>query len=221
LNWVDVFALLIAGGFFIYGVARGFILQLAGLVVLVGSLVLASLLSGPAGRWVHSHWPSLDADISKWLAFGIIALLGLLIGSGLSHLLRSGLEKARLLAHDRLLGGVLGALKGILLVVIILQVTLNLTLSPDQEPTGFLRVLTRSRAARVAAWTTDRVLVFLPAGMSDWVRDHDRLNPREKPPEEPNATPAGPSAGTPAEKPAEDEKPPAMETKAPAERDTR
>ena len=50
-NWVDVVAIIFLVLYVIFGVVRGFMFQLFGIVVLVGSLVLASFTCGPLGAW--------------------------------------------------------------------------------------------------------------------------------------------------------------------------
>lgn len=176
LHWVDTVSILVLFGFLVYGVVKGFMLQLAGIAVLIGSLLLASFLSDGLGSWLNSEFPTLSPTSAKYICFFVILVVALGIGTALSHLVRKGLERAKVLAYDRLLGGVLGVVKGGLLIIVLLQVGLNLLL-PDEGPAPKLaRDLLRSRTADVAAWSTDKILVFLPRDMSRKLRRYDKLN---------------------------------------------
>ena len=124
LNWVDLICLAVLGAFLVYGVIRGFMIQLLGIGVLIGSAVLASLLSRPLGSFLHGKWESLGVDTAKWVAFGILFIVTLAIGTALAHLLKGSLSKAKMLAYDRLLGGAVGLVKGWILAVILIYLVL-------------------------------------------------------------------------------------------------
>ena len=166
-NWVDMVGLALVLCLFIYGVVRGFMLQLAGLLVLVGSLVLATFLSPPAGDFVTTKvWKELPEATAKYACFVVILLIGLGIGRAISHFIRAALEKAKLLAYDRLLGGVVGIAKGVLVVMIVVLGIVNLLYSPGEEPSGPVADVLASRSAYAAKWTAEKVRVLLPADLA-------------------------------------------------------
>ena len=88
-NWVDMVGLAVVICLFIYGVVRGFMLQLAGIIVLVASLVVATLLSPPAGEFIRAKvWSTLPMATAKYACFAVILLICLGVGRALSHLAR-------------------------------------------------------------------------------------------------------------------------------------
>lgn len=177
LNWVDLVSIVTLAAFFLYGVVRGFMLQLASIVVLVIAILAASFASGPLGRWLTGQFPALTATSAKYICFAIVLIVTLAVGIALAHLLRGVLEKAKMLAYDRLLGGVLGVLKGALLLIVLMQLYLNLVVPEGEAPEGMAADIVASKAGRVAKWSSEKLLVFLPKDITDRLRDYDRLNP--------------------------------------------
>ena len=175
LSWVDLVCLALLGAFLIYGVIRGFMIQLLGIGVLIGSVVLASILSGPLGGFFDRRWESLGLETAKWVAFGIIFIVSLAVGTALAHLLKGTLSKAKMLAHDRLLGGAVGLVKGWILAVILIQLALNLTQTAG-EPQGLAKNIVHSRSGRIARWSTEKIFVFLPPETAKDLQKYDKLN---------------------------------------------
>ncbi len=171
-NWVDLVALGVVLVFFVWGAVRGFLLQLAGLAVLVGSILLASVISVPLGRWIHGRWPSLEMISAKWICFVLFFLCFLFLGMAIARRIRGALEKAKVLAYDRLLGGLLGGVKGLLVVIVVVYGLRALLLERGAPPKGLSADLERSRTMQVARWSKEKVLVFLPRGARSWVRQH-------------------------------------------------
>ena len=176
LNWVDFVSLVLLAGFFIYGVVRGFMLQLAGIVVLVLAIVAASIVSDPLGQWLKGKFPDLPFTAAKYICFGIVFVVAAGIGMGLSHLLRGGLEKAKVLAYDRLLGGALGLVKAALILILITQLTLHWSLREDEEPPGIPKDLVTSKTGQAVKWSSEKILVFLPKDFSQKLRNYEHLN---------------------------------------------
>jgi len=181
LNWVDLLCIALLGAFLVYGVIRGFMLQLLGIVVLVGCALLATFLSKPLGQWLAVRWGTLTPVHAKWMAFVFVFLVSLALGTALSHLIRKSLEKAKMLAYDRLLGGVLGVVKGGLLAVILIQVALNFTLPDEGGPYGISKAIIQSQSGNIARWSTEKILVFLPPEMAQELSRYDRLHEPEEP----------------------------------------
>jgi membrane protein required for colicin V production len=175
LNWVDLICLAILGAFLVYGVVRGFMIQLLGIGVLIGSVLLASLFCRPLGRFLYGKWPSLGAETAKWVAFGILFIVTLAVGTALAHLLKGSLSKAKMLAYDRLLGAGLGLAKGWILAVIVIQFALNLTYAGG-EPTGLAKDIVESRSGRIARWSTEKIFVFLPPETAKDLQKYDKLH---------------------------------------------
>ena len=73
-NAVDIGVLVLLGVFFLYGLIRGFVLQLAGIVFIVGGLILADRLSPAFGGTLHRWFPSLEDPGDRYVAFGIVLL---------------------------------------------------------------------------------------------------------------------------------------------------
>ncbi|MEN8149087.1 MAG: CvpA family protein [Planctomycetota bacterium] len=182
LNWVDLICIALLGATLVYGVVRGFMLQLLSILVIAGSAVAASLTYRGIAGWVLGRWPDLSDQAARGIGFTIVFLLLLAVGTGLAYLLRRQMAKAKMLAHDRLLGGVLGLVKGWLLIVILLQLALNFTMPADvnSSPTGLSKAIVDSRSAAVARWSTHKLLVFLPQGVADRLKHYDRLNPADE-----------------------------------------
>lgn len=172
-NWVDITSLVILLGFFIYGAVRGFLIQLAGIAVLVGALILGGVLSTGVGQWMHERWETLNPITARWIAFVTIGLLVLIIGTWLARMLKGALKRAQVLAYDRLLGGLLGGLKGLIILVVLVYVFLAFSQNKDDEKIqGISKDIVESRTMRIAEWSTEKVLVFLPQDMREWVSDH-------------------------------------------------
>jgi len=174
LSWVDLVSLALLGAFLVYGVVRGFMIQLLGIGVLIGSVVLASILSRPLGGFFDRKWESLGVETAKWVAFGIILIVGLAVGTALAHLLKGSMSKAKMLAYDRLLGGAVGLVKGWILAVILIQLALNLT-QTGGEPEGLAKSIIHSRSGRIARWSTEKIFVFLPPETAKDLQKYDKL----------------------------------------------
>ena len=181
-NWIDYVALGVVVFFFLWGAVRGLMLQLAGLGVLIGSLLLASLVSKPIGVWILGKFSGLTMGVARWVGFAIMLLVFLAVGMALAHALRKVLQAKKALGYDRLFGGLLGGLKGFLIVVVVVYAIQSLTYSEDEPPSGISAQIEISRTMEVSRWAKRRVLPFLPPGAKDWVIRHtDAVDPLADP----------------------------------------
>jgi uncharacterized membrane protein required for colicin V production len=180
LNWVDLICIALAGVFLIYGILRGFMLQLLGIFVLIGSIVVAFFLSVPVGKWLLGRWDSLTPENARWIAFAGIWVVALAIGTALAHLVRGSLARLKMLAYDRLLGAVLGLAKAWLLIVLILQLALYFTAPKEGEPKGIPRAIINSQSGNIARWSTEKIFVFLPEEWAEKLRKYDGLSKEEE-----------------------------------------
>ena len=181
LNWVDLICIALLGATLVYGIIRGFMIQLLGIIVLIVSALVATWTFRGIGGFVLGRWPTLSDNAARGIGFTVVFLLVLAAGTGLAYLLRGQMAKAKMLAHDRVLGAVVGVAKGVLLGVILLQLALNFTMPEEVEtrPEGLSKAIVNSRSAGIARWTTEKLLVFLPQGVAERLREYDRLHPQE------------------------------------------
>ncbi|MHC4471056.1 MAG: CvpA family protein [Planctomycetota bacterium] len=196
-NWVDVIALLFLVLAIVYGVVRGFMLQLFGIVVLAGAVILACVLSGPGGAWLAGVWDLPRPQMSLYIVFIFVFLLSLLIGMFIARRVQGILAKAKVLAYDRALGGALGCIKGLLLIVVLINLLGYFVLPPEQGVAeGASADVLESQTMGVSKWTTDKVLVFFPDDMRSWLEEKSILRKEEptpagKPAPEGEAAPEG------------------------------
>jgi membrane protein required for colicin V production len=174
-NWIDLVAIAVIIVTIIHGVVRGFMLQLMGVLVLIGSLALASALGTGLGDWLGMHvFKSIPQETAHTVGFAILFVVGLGLGRALTYLLRDHLERVKLLPYDRFFGAVMGALKGAVVVIVILTLLVAF-LHQDQAgkpPSGITQDVLRSRSFYVTNWAKKHLLVFLPENISNWVDRH-------------------------------------------------
>ena len=168
-NWVDVVALVVLAVFFFYGFAKGFTLQLAGIVALVLSLTAATVLAPVVGEFVRTDvFESLNPKTALYLSFLVIFLVSIGLLTWIVGMLKGALDKARILPFDRFLGGILGALKAALLIMVAIMGLASLFYDKDDgADAGFIADVVRSRSADVTRWTADNVKVVLPEKLAE------------------------------------------------------
>jgi uncharacterized membrane protein required for colicin V production len=165
LNAVDVIVLVVLVVAFVYGVIRGFVLQLAGIVFIIAGLVLASRFGGTFGDTLHRWFPGLGSPMDGIVGFGLILIGTVLGGHILALIFRGLLEKMKLLSYDRFLGGILGAVKGALVVAVILW---GLVLLLDREEVEGeespepVKTIYESRSWPLIRAGTDVILPLIP-----------------------------------------------------------
>ena len=88
-------------------------------------------------------------------------------------MLKESLQRAKVLAYDRLLAGLLGAIKGLLILIVLVYAFLAFSKGQDGEKVqGVSGDIVESQTMRVADWSTEKILVFLPQDMRKWVGKH-------------------------------------------------
>jgi membrane protein required for colicin V production len=172
VNAVDILMLGLLGIAFIYGLIRGFVLQLAGIVFIVGGLILADRTSHAFGGTLHDWFPSLDEPVNRYVAFALVLVGAIVVGHVIALIFRSLLEKLKLLSYDRFLGGILGVVKGALVGVLVLYLLLWVFDRSEEgsPPTGIVRTIYESRTWPVVQKVTDTVLPLIPQDLRDKTR---------------------------------------------------
>lgn len=175
-NAVDVIVLIVIALAFVYGIIRGFVLQLAGIVFLIGGIVLAGRYGGAFGDVLQGWFSGLGDPINDIVAFCLIVVGTMLGGHVLALIFRGVLEKLKLMSYDRFLGGVLGALKGALVVGLVLYGLVALFGREDEEegePLGFVAAIEESRSWPLVESARDIIAPLIPE------KERDRLKELE------------------------------------------
>ncbi len=117
INWVDLILLVILGLTVIFGIIKGFIRQIIGILAVIVGLVLA-VNYYPAVSDFFSQWIT-SRTLSHFIAFILVFIAVLCLGGILSFLF-SKVIKGPLKFVNNALGGGLGLLKGLLICGVIL-----------------------------------------------------------------------------------------------------
>jgi membrane protein required for colicin V production len=194
VNAVDVVVLALLGVAFILGMIRGFISQLVGIVFLVGGLLLASKFCQPFGDVLRGWFEALGEPVDAYVAF-LLILAGTVVGGHLVAMLFRGLlEKMKLMAYDRFLGGVIGAVKALLILVIVIHAVVWFLTpeDPAEEKPGFAKSITESRSWRYAVPVGRQLYQFVPEDLKAKIRSKWEDRGLLEEPEEPaGETPSG------------------------------
>lgn len=118
LNGVDLFLVILIGFFFIRGLLKGFVYQVARIAAIILGFILAASFSDPVGAAIGATFKSVAAPWDVYIAY--VLILGLTWGvlTWVAHLLKKRLEKENLAFLDRFWGGVVGALKACLIILV-------------------------------------------------------------------------------------------------------
>ncbi len=118
LNGVDLFLVIFIGFFFIRGLMKGFVYQVARIAAIILGFILAAAFSDPVGRAIGVTFPGVEQPWDVYIAY--VVILGLTWGvlAYVAHLLKKRLERENLAFLDRLWGGVVGALKACLMIMV-------------------------------------------------------------------------------------------------------
>jgi len=117
MNWVDIVILAIVFISILIGFMRGFIREAFSLATWIAALIIANLFDAKLAAVMVNYFDV--SSIRHVLAFFIIFIVTLIVGSIVSELFRRLVSLSGLGGLDRALGTIFGALRGVLLIVII------------------------------------------------------------------------------------------------------
>ncbi len=115
---VDIVVLAVVILAFIFGLVRGFVMQLVQIGSLVAGFFLAKNYYVQGSQLVRDHVALGDEyaeEISAYFAFFVIFCATVAVLFFVSFLLRDIIKQAKLASYDRFLGGVFGIVKGLLI----------------------------------------------------------------------------------------------------------
>ena len=115
--WVDWFllgALLIS---ILIGVLRGFTREVLGLATWIAAIAAALVFAPFAAGQLESHIATPSLRIAA--AYGLVFFLGLLLGAIITSVISSLVRKSPLSGVDRTVGAGFGAVRGVLLAVVL------------------------------------------------------------------------------------------------------
>ena len=134
-NWVDLILLVILGLTVLFGVMRGFVRQIIGILAVIVGLILAVnyylVVSDFFSRWISS------STLSNFVAFIGIFIAVLCLGGILSFIF-SKVIRGPLKFVNHALGGGLGLLKGLLICGVIVFAMLVFPFKEDALKQSFL-----------------------------------------------------------------------------------
>jgi len=117
MNWLDIAIALITLLSCVFGLWRGLIKEVLSLVTWIAALLLAKTYTVVLASSVFTNFID-NSSIRYVVAFTIIFILVMMIGTFLNFLMSKILAVTGLKFADRLLGGVFGILRGLLIVLI-------------------------------------------------------------------------------------------------------
>ena len=120
LNWFDVGVCAVLLISLVVGLIRGFFTQIAGIVGVIGSLILALELSPRVYELGLERYPEVTTSVGVIGAFAAVFLTTWALWLILTHFAKRLLKSMELGAFDRVLGGVLGLAKGAILAYVLL-----------------------------------------------------------------------------------------------------
>ena len=118
--WADWFLLAALVVSILIGVIRGFTREILGLISWVVAIIAALWLAPSTLGWLEPHvsTPSLRIAASYALVFFVVLVLGAIVTSIVSMLVR----KSALSGFDRMVGGGFGLVRGVLIAVVLVWV---------------------------------------------------------------------------------------------------
>lgn len=119
MNWVDIVVALILLFFFIAGARKGFILEVTGLIAIIGAF-LVGIAGAPIWSQILVDRLKFPPSLATLVAFILIFILVFILIRALGNLLFKVIRATPLDALDRLGGSCIGLLKGALIVSLIL-----------------------------------------------------------------------------------------------------
>ncbi|MCZ6788071.1 MAG: CvpA family protein [Planctomycetota bacterium] len=165
---VDIVVAVLMGAGFLIGILRGFLLQVTGLVGLLGGILLAGAYYEPVRDRIIQPL-QISTEHSGAIAFVMVVLLTVLGVALLSALLRKIVDQLQIGMLDRVLGGLFGAFKaGVVCCALLLGV---LFLWPSNG--SVVKAMWTSKAAPVLwnAMDAGMRVVPLPEGVRTQARE--------------------------------------------------
>jgi len=151
MNWLDIVLIVAIIATTVWGIVKGFIRQLLGIVAVVAGLVLAALyyrgVSDVLGTVIRNPL------VANFLGFMVIFIATLVAGGLLGHLLTKVMKGPLALANHAL-GGVFGFIKAVLICGIVVFALLVFDLAQD--------TLRQSWVARTTFDVTKAVVNLIP-----------------------------------------------------------
>lgn len=134
-NWLDIILLVILGLSVLFGIMKGLVRQIIGILAVIVGLILAvnyyPFVSNLFSRWLSS------STLSNFIAFIVIFIIVLSMGGVLSFLF-SKVMKGPLKFVNNAMGGGLGLLKGLLICGVIVFAMLVFPFKKDALRQSFL-----------------------------------------------------------------------------------
>jgi len=119
-NWVDIIIVTIIALSAIFGLWRGLVKEVFSLVTWVAALIVARVYSVSLAPLFAT---TFEGETTRYIvAFVVLFLLTMVVGTLVSHLLSKLLTIAGLKLTDRILGGGFGVLRGTILVMLVIFV---------------------------------------------------------------------------------------------------
>ncbi len=136
VNYLDIGIVLVILLNVVLGLFRGMVWQVTRLLGLVLGLFLGGRLAKPLGKVIEDKVHSFPHPTQEIIAFVAVFLLVWILFAIVTHYSRGLIEKLRLKAYDRSLGGILGVAKGFMYVFVILLVLQSMFVPEPKQSAG-------------------------------------------------------------------------------------
>ena len=191
LGMIDLIALAVLILFLVRGLIKGFVSQLAGIVILVGGLGVARAAGPQIRSYVKSVLPdTAGADVDMYVAYFVAFIVFMIVVAIIAKLLKNVLSALRLQSYDRVLGGAVGLILGGA-IVIVANVASVLFLPSIIDRDTMKSHMAKAHTPRLAAQAISEIDPLFPEEIRrklDEFRDElESYLPEEKPEEEASA----------------------------------
>ncbi len=121
MNQIDVAILVVCALSCFFGLWRGLVKEVLSLLTWVAALVIARVYSDPVSGSLAGM---IDNESVRYVtAFVLLFVVVMMLGTGITHLLKKLLTITGLRLVDRILGGGFGILRGLVIVMVIVFIT--------------------------------------------------------------------------------------------------
>jgi membrane protein required for colicin V production len=167
-NWLDWILALIVVVSVLSGASEGFVRGLVGLISLFVGLIVAAegyhTLGAKLGAFIHS------ADIAQGIAFLLLFLLVIVVGSLLAGFVQKVLKEAGLSWFDRLLGLLFGLIRGVIMDAVVIMAMLAFGIEVEVVRTSRLTPSVIRESRTMAALMPPDLRREFNAGLEDLKR---------------------------------------------------